>query len=157
MEASTTACPEHKENEMPEAHATGVLLKSGVVLIHDAQNRVVPIKTDILIENGNIARIGAHIEAIDGAEVIDCTDKIISPGFVDTHHHGWQTQLKGRHANEQLLEYMATGEHQIKNITMRLTKCLRQSAVVPILARGCLLWTTCWHAGGNRSRHNYRG
>jgi cytosine/adenosine deaminase-related metal-dependent hydrolase len=43
--------------------------------------------------------------------------KIISPGFVDTHHHLWQTQLKGRHANELLLEYMASGNLQSSNYT----------------------------------------
>ncbi|KAJ4988123.1 amidohydrolase [Stagonosporopsis vannaccii] len=97
---------------MSDAPSTGILLKNGVVLIHDAQDHVIPVQTDILIGNGNIARIGAHLEAIDGVEIIDCIDKIISPGFIDTHHHGWQTQLKGRHADEQLLEYMVTGNLQ---------------------------------------------
>lgn len=90
--------------------SNSVLLKNGVALIHDANNRVVPTKTSILIENGKIATIAQDIAEPEGAEVIDCTDKLISPGFVDTHHHGWQTQLKGRHANEQLMEYMVTGK-----------------------------------------------
>jgi cytosine/adenosine deaminase-related metal-dependent hydrolase len=34
---------------------------------------------------------------------------IVSPGFIDTHHHVWQTQLKGRHANQTLLEYLPNG------------------------------------------------
>ena len=87
-----------------------IILKDGVVLLHDTENYVVPTKTSILIENGKIAKIAQDIAAAEGTEVIDCTDKIISPGFIDTHHHGWQTQLKGRHANEQLLEYMVTGQ-----------------------------------------------
>jgi cytosine/adenosine deaminase-related metal-dependent hydrolase len=41
----------------------------------------------------------------------DCTNKIISPGFIDTHHHGWQTLLKGRHANHTLLQYMTEGNY----------------------------------------------
>jgi hypothetical protein len=28
---------------------------------------------------------------------------------VDTHHHLWQTQLKGRHADHGLVSYMYTG------------------------------------------------
>jgi hypothetical protein len=39
----------------------------------------------------------------------DCTDKIISAGFVDTHHHTWQSLLKGRHANQTLMQYMPEG------------------------------------------------
>lgn len=89
-----------------------MLLKNGVALIHDANNHVVPTKTDILIQDGIIAKLGEGIEAPGDAEVVDCTDKIISPGFIDTHHHGWQTQLKGRHADQQLLDYMVTGQYR---------------------------------------------
>lgn len=94
---------------MSNTSASSLLLKNGTVLIHDTNNHVVPTKSSILIKDGRIARIGSAIEEDEATEVIDCTDKVISPGFVDTHHHGWQTQLKGRHANEQLLEYMVTG------------------------------------------------
>lgn len=86
-----------------------VVFKNGTVLIHDSRNRVVPTKTDILVESGKIAKIAEGIEPSGDAKVIDCTDKIVSPGFIDTHHHGWQTQLKGRHANELFLDYMMTG------------------------------------------------
>jgi cytosine/adenosine deaminase-related metal-dependent hydrolase len=98
---------------MAEVSFKIMLLKNGTVLIHDAEGNVVPSKKDLLISDRKIAKIGTDLEASDEMEVIDCTDKIISPGFVDTHHHGWQTQLKGRHANESLLEYMVTGEFDI--------------------------------------------
>jgi cytosine/adenosine deaminase-related metal-dependent hydrolase len=97
-------------NVLPGIMARSILIKNGVVLIHDADNNVVPTKTDILVQNGKIAKLAEGIEATD-VEVIDAIDKIISPGFVDTHHHGWQTQLKGRHANELLLQYMITGSY----------------------------------------------
>ncbi|KAF1998600.1 Metallo-dependent hydrolase [Amniculicola lignicola CBS 123094] len=89
-----------------------ILLKNGVALLHDADDHVVPTQTSILIQDGKIAKIGRDIEQHEDVEVIDCTDKIISPGFIDTHHHGWQTQLKGRHANELLFTYMASGNAQ---------------------------------------------
>ncbi|KAF2627673.1 hypothetical protein BU25DRAFT_468706 [Macroventuria anomochaeta] len=68
-----------------------ILLKNDVVLIHDTESHVVPTHMSILIENGKIAKIGSDIETSDGVE---------------------QTQLKGRHANEQVLEYMVTGNLQ---------------------------------------------
>jgi N-acyl-D-aspartate/D-glutamate deacylase len=89
--------------------SSSMLLKNGTFLIHDGKSHVVPTLTDLLIENGKIVQIADNIEAPENAVVLDCTDKIISPGFIDTHHHGWQTQLKGRHANEQLMRYMVTG------------------------------------------------
>ncbi|KAK3642672.1 hypothetical protein LTR56_010720 [Elasticomyces elasticus] len=92
--------------------STHILLKNGTVLLHDAQDHVTATKTDVLISDSIISKIepnisDGNIEA--GTEVIDCTDKLISPGFVDTHHHVWQSQLKGRHANQGLMQYMASG------------------------------------------------
>ncbi|KAF5625607.1 cytosine deaminase [Fusarium sp. NRRL 52700] len=94
-----------------------LLLKGGTVLIHDANDNVQALERDILIENNIISKVAGNISEITDAEVIDCTDKIISPGFIDTHHHLWQTQLKGRHANELLLDYMASGSLQSSNYT----------------------------------------
>ncbi|KAK5686879.1 hypothetical protein LTR17_026763 [Elasticomyces elasticus] len=92
--------------------ASTILLKNGTVLLHDAQDKITATKTDLLISNNIISRIGSNITNDDveaGTEIIDCTDKLISPGFVDTHHHVWQSQLKGRHANQGLMQYMASG------------------------------------------------
>ena len=86
-----------------------ILLQGGTVLTHDTDNHVHPILADILIEGNVIRQIGKDIKSPEGAEIIDCTDKILSPGFIDTHHHVWQTLLKGRHANQTILEYMPTG------------------------------------------------
>ncbi|MGW2326087.1 amidohydrolase family protein [Streptomyces sp. NPDC001700] len=49
---------------------------------------------DVLIEDGVIAEVAESIEAPD-AEVIDATDRIVMPGFVDTHRHTWQTAFRG--------------------------------------------------------------
>ena len=38
-------------------------------------------------------------------EVIDCTNKIITPGFIDTHRHGWQTVFKTMGSNTTLGDY----------------------------------------------------
>ncbi|KAJ4294219.1 hypothetical protein N0V90_007909 [Kalmusia sp. IMI 367209] len=45
---------------------------------------------------------------VDVVEV-DRSFKIVSPGFIDTHHHLWQTQLKGRHADHTVLDCMPSG------------------------------------------------
>ncbi len=41
---------------------------------------------DILLSDGKIARIGTNLNA-DGAQVIDATDKWITPGIIDVHSH----------------------------------------------------------------------
>ena len=90
-----------------------LLLRNGTFLIHDDTNHVISRQASVLITDGRMTTISQDIVIPDGCEIIDCTDKIISPGFIDTHHHGWQTQLKGRHADEQLLEYLVTGKLQL--------------------------------------------
>ncbi|WP_406464508.1 amidohydrolase family protein [Streptomyces sp. NBC_01622] len=49
---------------------------------------------DVLIEDGVIVRVAERIDAPD-AEVIDATDRIVMPGFVDNHRHSWQTAFRG--------------------------------------------------------------
>jgi cytosine/adenosine deaminase-related metal-dependent hydrolase len=87
-----------------------IVLQGGTVLYHDDIDNVTSLKdTDVLITGNLITKIGKNIEVPSGATVIDCHGKIISPGFIDSHHRMWQTQLKGRHMDETLLEYMASG------------------------------------------------
>ena len=50
--------------------------------------------TDVLIENGRIARIGKSLPA-NGARVLAAENKILMPGMVDGHRHVWQTMLNG--------------------------------------------------------------
>ncbi|KAF2813037.1 5-methylthioadenosine/S-adenosylhomocysteine deaminase n1 [Mytilinidion resinicola] len=98
---------------------SSILLKNGTALLHDGNDHVRSEKTDILITGNKIAKIAPNINVatLQDVDTIDCTDKIISPGFVDTHHHLWQTQLKGRHADELLLDYMVTGNAQSSQYT----------------------------------------
>lgn len=49
---------------------------------------------DILIENNEIIDIGENLADKD-AEVTDCTGLIAIPGFVNTHHHLYQTLFRG--------------------------------------------------------------
>lgn len=93
------------------AAASGaILLRGGTLLYHGDQDHVEPLRdTDILVRNNRIAKIGNSIAAPVDAELVDCRGKIITPGFVDTHHHLWQTQLRGCHADQSVFDYIPTG------------------------------------------------
>ena len=49
---------------------------------------------DILVKDGKIAAVGRDL-ACEGAVVIDGADKVVIPGFVNSHIHLWQTVIKG--------------------------------------------------------------
>jgi len=40
-------------------------------------------KSDLLLKDGKIAEIGESLSAGDGVTVVDCSDKIVYPGFID--------------------------------------------------------------------------
>ncbi|EXK25799.1 hypothetical protein FOMG_17570 [Fusarium oxysporum f. sp. melonis 26406] len=89
--------------------STKILLKGGMLLVHDESKRVVCRQSDLLIQNDRIHEIGDDIRPPDGTSIINCTDAIVSPGFVDTHRHQWQSQQKGFHSDQILLDYYHSG------------------------------------------------
>ncbi len=48
-------------------------------------------KADVGIVDGKVAQIG-RVDAIDGAEVVDASGRVVAPGFVDLHTH-YDSQL----------------------------------------------------------------
>ena len=50
-------------------------------------------EADVLIEGDIIAEVGPGLRARD-AELVDATDTIVMPGFVDTHRHVWRSLFR---------------------------------------------------------------
>lgn len=51
-------------------------------------------EADVLVSGSRIEAVGPALDA-GGAEIIDATGMIVMPGFVDTHHHQFETALRG--------------------------------------------------------------
>ncbi|POM22784.1 Melamine deaminase [Actinomadura rubteroloni] len=52
---------------------------------------------DVLVSGEHIVAVGPDLRdhpQARGAEIVDTTGRIVSPGFVDTHRHAWQAQLR---------------------------------------------------------------
>jgi len=79
-----------------------VLLKGGCVLSLDPQ--VGDFETaDVLIDGSRIAAVQPNLKA--SAEVIDASNMIVMPGFVDTHRHMWEGPLRNILPNGLLSDY----------------------------------------------------
>ena len=50
---------------------------------------------NILIEGSKITAIGENLSIPENAEIIDCSGLVALPGFVNTHHHLYQTLFRG--------------------------------------------------------------
>jgi 5-methylthioadenosine/S-adenosylhomocysteine deaminase len=50
-------------------------------------------QADVLVEGKKILGVGPHLHA-SGAAEIDATGRIVMPGFIDTHHHQFETVLR---------------------------------------------------------------
>lgn len=64
--------------------ATVVTMDPGLGVLHNA---------DLLVEGGTITAVSPRLDVGD-AVVVDATGTVLSPGFVDTHRHAWETQLR---------------------------------------------------------------
>src|SRR6266550_1748949 len=68
------------------------LLKNGCILTVDP--KVGNFRQgDVLIEGSRIAAVGPNLSAAD-AEIIDASNSIVMPGFIDTHRHIWEGILR---------------------------------------------------------------
>jgi 5-methylthioadenosine/S-adenosylhomocysteine deaminase len=76
-----------------------ILVKGGVVLTLDRQVGDFA-QADVLIEDGKIREIRPNIAvAGDAAAVVDAANRIVIPGFIDTHHHFYQGILRNSLTN----------------------------------------------------------
>jgi 5-methylthioadenosine/S-adenosylhomocysteine deaminase len=73
-------------------NARRILLKGGIVLSLDPKVGDFE-KADVLIEGKKIAAVGPNLAA-GSAAVVDASGMIVMPGFVDTHHHQYETLMR---------------------------------------------------------------
>jgi cytosine/adenosine deaminase-related metal-dependent hydrolase len=78
-----------------------LLIKGGRVL--PISSGRAELKVDILIEDGRIASLAPDIDV--DAELVRADGCIVIPGFVDTHRHVWQTQLRTAATDWSLFDY----------------------------------------------------
>src|SRR5690606_28425007 len=69
-----------------------VLIKGGAVLSMDPKVGDYA-NADVLVEGSKIVAVGPNLSAV-GAEVIDASGMIVMPGFIDSHHHQFETALR---------------------------------------------------------------
>ena len=68
----------------------GIFLKN-IYALMTGSDRPTLSGVDMRIDNGKVNRIGVGLAIPDGHRIIDCSNLVVVPGFVNTHHHFYQT------------------------------------------------------------------
>ncbi len=81
-----------------------LIIRGGAVMTMDPSmpNKGEFLNADVLVEGKKIVAVGSNLHA-GGAAEIDARGKIIMPGFIDTHHHQFETALRSFLANGVLI------------------------------------------------------
>jgi 5-methylthioadenosine/S-adenosylhomocysteine deaminase len=88
----------------PAAAQSGrILLRGGCVLSLDPKVGDFAVG-DVLIEGSRIAAVGPALNA-PAATVVDASNTIVMPGFIDTHRHMWQGAIRNSLPNGLIGDY----------------------------------------------------
>jgi len=68
------------------------VIRGGAVMSMDPRVGDFPV-ADVLVQGKTILAVGPNLSA-GAAEVIDARGRIVMPGFIDTHHHQFETALR---------------------------------------------------------------
>jgi len=81
-----------------------ILIKNAGYLI--GKNNKIENEKDILIKGAYIPKIAGSIETPADTEIIDAKEKLVAPGFINSHTHLYQNLLKGMDDRASLFDWV---------------------------------------------------
>jgi len=113
-----------------------MILKNCRYIITQNSARKILENQDILIEDNKIKQIGHDLT---GEPVIDCSNKIVMPGLVNTHTHLGMHSLKGMCDDKTLFNWLDKVSAEEKKLTEEQILENTQSGIIECIRNG----TTC--------------
>jgi cytosine/adenosine deaminase-related metal-dependent hydrolase len=124
----------HNDEREPEhsgAPGRRILIRGGAVMSLDPAVGDFA-RADVLIEGRKIVAVGPNLSA-GGASVIDARGRIVMPGFIDTHHHLFETSLRSWLADGILINDLSNtpsgNQTYFENILLRFAPVYRPQDV----------------------------
>jgi len=99
-----------REPEHSGRHGRRYVIRGGAVMSMDPAVGDFA-DADVLVEGNKIVAVGRNLQA-GGAAVIDARGRIVMPGFIDTHHHLFETALRSFLADGLLFDGLDPGTTQ---------------------------------------------
>ncbi len=107
--------------------------------MNDAGDRLSGV--DVLIDGRRIAGIGPGLEPSPGTRVIDCSRMLVLPGFVNLHHHFYQTLQRNipPAQNRKLFDWLTTLYEVWAGLTVEAVRASTRLACAELLLTGCTM------------------
>lgn len=107
--------------------------------MNDAGDRLSGV--DLLIDGRRIAGIGPGLEPSPGTRVIDCSRMLVLPGFVNLHHHFYQTLQRNipPAQNRKLFDWLTTLYDVWAGLTVEAVRASTRLACAELLLTGCTM------------------
>ncbi|CEH30856.1 N-ethylammeline chlorohydrolase [Aneurinibacillus migulanus] len=83
---------------------SSILIKNAQIITMDENESI--LKGDMYIENDCIKEIGPNLRYDNVEKVIDATNRVVIPGFIQTHIHLCQTLFRGQADDLELLDWL---------------------------------------------------
>ena len=116
----------------------GILLKNIYALMTDPAKDTI-YGADLLIEGNKVKKVGKGLTAPEGARIIDGSKLAVVPGFVNTHHHFYQTLTRNLPAvqNAKLFDWLVYLYEVWKYIDEEAVYWSSLLAMTELLKTGC--------------------
>lgn len=82
-----------------------LVIENGTVITVDPDYGILD-EADVYVEDSEIRRIGPDLDVPASADVIDASDAIVVPGFVNSHIHTWEAGVRGLAGDWSFMEYL---------------------------------------------------
>lgn len=98
---------------------------------------------DVMVKDGRIEAIGANLQAPEGTQTIDGRWCVAYPGFVNTHHHFYQTLTRNLPAvqDAKLFDWLVWLYEIWRGLTPEAVQTSTQVALGELLLSGCTTTT----------------
>jgi 5-methylthioadenosine/S-adenosylhomocysteine deaminase len=85
-----------EESTNNPTNSCDLILTGGIVITVDNQRRIINPGA-VAIQGGEICAVGTieEMSVYEAQKIIDCTGKLITPGFIDCHNHLFESMLRG--------------------------------------------------------------
>ncbi len=118
-----------------------ILLKDiyHLATMNDAGDRLAGV--DVLIDGNRIARVGGSIEPGPEDHIIDCSTMLVLPGFVNLHHHFYQTLQRNIPSaqNQKLFDWLTTLYEIWAGLSAEAVRASTRLACAELLLTGCTM------------------